>query len=121
MLIWIQIAIGGALGALGRYSLTLAIGREIHSVFPWGVFSVNVIGCFFIGLLSVWAMNSPFLTHYRPLLIIGLLGGFTTFSAFGLETIQLLEAKAWKEAMFYILGTNIAGFAAVFLGMNLSR
>lgn len=121
MLVWLQVAVGGALGAVGRYGMTIWLGKKLDSAFPWGIFTANVLGCFLIGLLSAWMIQSHQLAQYRPLLIVGILGGFTTFSSFGLEAWQLIEAKAWKEASFYILGTNIAGLLAVFLGMNLSR
>jgi len=121
MLIWLQVALGGALGALARYGVALWVGRNVEGAFPWGIFTVNILGCFLIGLVSVWMIHSQHLAQYRPLLIVGVLGGFTTFSSFGLEAIQLIESKAWKEALFYILGTNIAGMMAVFFGMNFSR
>ena len=121
MRIWLQVALGGALGALARYGVALWVGRNLGGAFPWGVFAVNILGCFLIGLLSVWMIHSQHLAQYRPFLIVGILGGFTTFSSFGLEAFQLIEARAWKEASLYILGTNIAGIVAVFLGMNFSR
>ncbi|MBI1221911.1 MAG: fluoride efflux transporter CrcB [Bacteroidetes bacterium] len=121
MLIWLQIALGGALGAMARFALSFLFTHAGTTIFPWTVFSANVIGCFFIGLVSVWLIEQPQWTQYKPLLIVGLLGGFTTFSSFGLDAIALIEAKAWKEAIFFILGTNIAGILAVFVGIQIAR
>lgn len=121
MLVWIQVALGGAIGALARYGVFFALSKPGAGIFPWATFVVNVLGCLAIGILGTMMLNSQNLAYYRPLLVVGVLGGFTTFSAFGFEAMQLIEAKAWKEAVLYILGTNIAGIAAVFLGMNLSR
>lgn len=121
MLVWIQIAVGGACGAMARYGLSFLFTGQAQTNFPWTVFTANILGCFLIGLLSTWMIHQPQWAQYKPFFIVGLLGGFTTFSSFGLDGLALIEAKAWKEAIFFILGTNIAGLLAVFAGAQLAR
>lgn len=117
MLIWIQVAIGGAVGALARYGVNVLIPRGETFSFPWATFAVNVLGCLAIGACHLWLNENAQWAPFKPLIIVGILGGFTTFSSFGLETFQLIEAKAWKEAILYFTGTNLAGLAAVSIGV----
>ncbi len=118
MAIWIQVALGGALGALARYFLAGWFGNLSEGTFPIGVFAVNVLGCLLIGALSGWMLSQSGLAQYKHLLIVGFLGGFTTFSSFGLEAVILLRQKAWLYAFLYIGGTNLAGILAVFFALN---
>jgi CrcB protein len=109
--------IGGGTGAILRYGFSLFI-KISPSGFPLATFWVNVIGCFFIGLLySFLNIENQAL---RLLLIVGLLGGFTTFSSFGNETMQLIEKGRHQTAFFYVILSNICGLAAVYLGTKIS-
>lgn len=113
-LIWI--VVGGGLGAGGRYLLSGAEWLKLESGFPMGTFVVNVLGCFIIGLLWQALAQNEVLS---PLLIIGFLGGFTTFSSFGLESLQLFEAKKINTLLAYVLLSNIVGLLLVYLGYKL--
>lgn len=114
--ILLVVAAGGVLGSLARWAVAQALphsGRQ----FPWATFSVNVVGCGLIGALmlleeEVWAPSR----YRRPFLRTGVLGGFTTFSAYGLETHALLLAGVAAVAALYVLGSLAAGLAAVRLG-----
>jgi CrcB protein len=111
------LAVAGAVGTLLRYALATWIGRATGDGFPWGTCAVNILGCLAIGALAAWADRGGALPPaLRIALVVGLLGGFTTFSAFGLETFRLLERAEWGRAMAYVGLTNLAGFAAVWAG-----
>ena len=115
--------LGGFLGAAGRHSLSGLTQRLAGSpYFPWGTLAVNVIGCLAIGLLGGWAeARGPWPEHARVLLITGLLGGFTTYSAFGYETVQLVRGGQAGLAALSV-GVQLAlGFGAVLLGLVVGR
>src|SRR5690349_3952385 len=115
---WIQVCLGGAAGSLIRYLFSGLFASANGTSFPWGIFTTNVAGCLVIGLLyGAMPSDSP----WRPMVIIGLLGGFTTFSSFGIEAFQLIQNKAWMMAVLYILGTNLAALAAVIFGHQLAN
>jgi fluoride exporter len=115
------VASGGAIGALGRYHLGLVVtrlvGKETASAFPWATLSVNILGCFAMGLLFGWFIRQG-ATHEstRLLLGVGVLGGFTTFSSFGLELLVLLQRGALGSAFAYASASVAAGLAAVMIG-----
>lgn len=114
---FLLVFIGGGVGALLRYLVSSVI-KTSPSGFPAATFWVNVSGCFAIGLLYSF-LNIENQT-LRLLLIVGLLGGFTTFSSFGNETIQLFENGQKQTAIFYVLLSNIFGLAAVYFGIKIS-
>jgi fluoride exporter len=114
-LLWV--IIGGGAGAGLRYLIAGSEWLRLDSGFPLGTFFVNLLGCFAIGLIWQQAQNSSILS---PLLVIGFLGGFTTFSSFGLETYQLFTNANYKMLTAYVLLSNILGFALVYLGHYLS-
>src|SRR5215216_5624473 len=101
MLFWI--AVGGATGSVLRYVLGGAAQRFTHVPFPVGTLAVNVTGCFLIGALSQHYMNTQAHPYMRSALITGLCGGYTTFSAFSLETVGLLEGGEYGKAAAYML------------------
>lgn len=117
--------IGGGLGALGRWGFGLAAARLWGSAWPWGTLGVNVIGGFAMGLFMGHLMKtgamSPSNDNLRLFLATGILGGFTTFSAFSLETARMIEAGHWTNAGIYTLASVILSVVAVFAGMALSR
>ena len=100
----LAIAAGGAIGAVGRYLASIGIHRFADRGFPWGTLTVNVVGSLLIGLVFVWlterSVASPL---WRAFLMIGLLGGFTTFSSFSLETLNLLQEGAAFRALGNVL------------------
>ena len=95
---FLHVAIGGALGACLRFALGLALLRP---GFPVGVLTANVVGCFVMGLAVIW-LGQKGLTGWQPFVMTGVLGGFTTFSAFGLETITLIERGQAAQAIAYV-------------------
>lgn len=115
--------LGGCLGAMGRYGLSTLTQRWAGSpLFPVGTLTVNVLGCFLIGLLAgISEVRGPMVQHLRMFLIAGLLGGFTTFSAFGFETVELLRVGRVGAALLNV-GLQLAvGLSAVWLGLSLGR
>lgn len=116
----LYVAIGGALGALARYGLAGWVHDWAGARFPWGTFAVNVLGCLLVGF-AVRALEGVLWgPEARAFLAIGVLGGFTTFSTFGYETIALLEGGEWARAGLYAFGSLGLGLAAVLLGLGLA-
>jgi len=117
------VGLGGAVGSITRYLLsTWAMQAATPQKFPLGTFAVNLLGCLAAGLLAGWAERHPgwLQPELRLLLLVGVLGGFTTFSAFGLETIQLLRRGDWLVAAGYVGGSVLLGLALVVLGFRLA-
>lgn len=112
------VGIGGALGSLSRYLLGTWIQALSRSIdFPYGTLIVNLLGCFVIGLLSQLAeARGAFTSETRAFLFIGILGGFTTFSSFGNDTINLMRDGAAFNALANIGANVILGLVLVWLG-----
>jgi len=115
------VAAGGALGATARF----AVGRWVPweaPAFPWATAMVNVTGCLLIGLVLGWLLAStgqpPWL---RPFLATGVLGGYTTFSAFAVETVVLVDAGAVTTAALYVVGSLAVGLVAVRVGATVAQ
>lgn len=115
------VAIGGALGSVARYKMGGLILHETASWrFPAGTFAVNVIGCLVAGLLIGLAENHDFLTAQARLLIFtGFLGGFTTFSAFGVETVALIQRGELAVAACYVGLSVLCGVTALWAALKL--
>lgn len=121
---WLRVsvlALGGALGVNARYGLTLLIGRWAGTRFPWGTVSVNVLGSFSAGFLAAWLTARFPHPHARLFVVVGFLGGFTTFSAFSLESLALWERGDFWLALGNMAGSVFAGFSAVAMGAALAR
>lgn len=116
------VAVGGAVGSMTRYQIgAWVLARTETWAFPLGTFIVNVLGCLIAGALIGWAEYRNFLTlDLRLLLFTGFLGGFTTFSAFGVETVALLERGEWGVASGYVLASVLCGVAALFGAVKLA-
>jgi CrcB protein len=113
------VALGGGAGAAARYWLGRAIGAG-HG-FPWGTFAANAAGSMALGLLAGWlARHGSGGEHWRLLLGVGLLGGFTTFSAFSLESVLLIQRGLPGLAALYIGGSVMAGVFALFAGLRMA-
>lgn len=121
MPVLIGIAVAGAFGALARYGVDEWIERH-GSVFPWGIFVVNVSGAFLIGV-AVEVLEPRFedSTWVRTAVVTGFLGAYTTFSTFSLDTYRLLTSGHTASAFANALGTLAAGLVAVWLGVSLGR
>ncbi|MCT4556553.1 MAG: fluoride efflux transporter CrcB [Pelagimonas sp.] len=116
----IQVALGGAIGASARYLTGMAALRLLGPGFPWGTLIVNVLGSFLMGVLVVGLLHLSG-NRFAPLLMTGLLGGFTTFSAFSLDAITLYERGDVTLAGAYVLASVLLSLAALFAGLTLAR
>ena len=116
------VALGSALGGAGRYWISGLLARSIGETFPWGTLAVNVAGSFIIGLFAI--MTGPdgrliVSSTARQFVMLGMMGGFTTFSSFSLQTLSLLQDGEWLPATFNIFGTLVLCLAGVYLGATL--
>lgn len=119
---YIAIAFGGAIGAVSRYWLYSAVQRLQDSGFPLGTFVVNVLGSFLIGVFFVLlAEKAQIAEQWRPIIVVGFLGGLTTFSTFSLDALLLFEQGHYNTALFYIISSIVLCLIAAFAGMQLTR
>ena len=119
-ILWV--AAGGALGSAGRYLVNVTSARLMGAEFPWHTFAVNIVGCFAMGvLIALMALKLNVSQDVRAFLTTGILGGFTTFSAFSLDFAVLIERKAYGLALAYAAGSVGLALAAVFAGLALVR
>ena len=117
----LQVALGGAIGASLRYSAGIMIVRSLgHNPFPVAIIAVNVIGSFLMGVFVVAAAHRG-LTYLSPFVMTGLLGGFTTFSAFSLEAVTLYERGDLGAAALYVVLSVVFSILGLVLGMMLAR
>lgn len=122
MALTLWIAAGGALGATMRHFMNVGIGRIAGDSFPWHTMLINITGSFVMGLLiSLMALRWNVSNEMRAFLTTGILGGYTTFSAFSLDFALLVERKAYLLAGAYALGSVILSLVAIFIGMALVR
>src|SRR5437764_11124604 len=120
-MIYLLIALGGAVGSLLRYLLGGAVQRMTASGFPIGTMFVNVSGCFVIGVLVRQFMNMQLSLELRALLIVGFCGGFTTFSTFSADTLGLIEGGEYTRATGYVILSVTLSLLATFAGMATMR
>ncbi len=117
-----MVAAGGAVGAVARYLSVTAIGHWLGMGFPYGTLAVNVIGSFVLGaLVDVFALVWTPSAEARLFLVVGMLGAFTTFSTFSLDTIFLFERRAYGATALYVAASVTLSVAAFFAGMRLTR
>ena len=117
----LQVAIGGALGAMARYLTSMGAMRLMGPGFPWGTLAVNVVGSFLMGVLVVALAHKDDSLRHAPFLMTGLLGGFTTFSAFSLDALTLYERGDMVLAGLYVLASVILSLGAIALALFLTR
>jgi len=116
------VALGGAIGSAARYGVNVWSGQILGAEFPWHTFIVNVAGCFAMGVLvALMALKLNVGQDGRSFLITGILGGFTTFSAFSLDFALLVERKTYGAALAYGIGSVALSLMAVFAGLYLVR
>jgi fluoride exporter len=116
------VVLGGGLGSLLRYLTGIMAIRLFGPFLPWGTFTVNIVGSFFIGLLMEWiARKLNASADMQLFLVTGVMGGFTTFSSFSLDVISLAERGELLWAMVYVLATVGLGIVAVFGGLAVGR
>ncbi|WP_111884185.1 fluoride efflux transporter CrcB [Acinetobacter sp. CFCC 11171] len=116
---WLLVACGGAIGATLRYAAGLLLAKSTV-LFPWATWWVNILGCFCAGVFFAFSQKYPVLQNEaRLLLMVGILGGFTTFSSFGLETFQLLRQGQSGLAFSYAISSVVIGVIVLGLGYYL--
>ena len=116
------VAIGGAVGAVARYLLSIQVGRSLGTAWPYGTFAANLIGGFLMGVLvGVLAHRAGGDERLRVLLGVGVLGGFTTFSAYSLELVLMIERRTYGTAAVYAAASVVGAVAALFAGLLLVR
>lgn len=110
------VAFGSAIGGVARYLMTV-MAQPRGTTFPVGTLTVNILGCFLIGVFAQYSLSGDRLSpEMRVLLISGFCGGFTTFSTFSFESLELIQAGAWPRAALYTLASVATGLAAVWAG-----
>lgn len=116
------VAAGGALGSVARFLVGKMMLRLMGPGFPWGTLTVNIIGSFIIGVVVALLASRYNLSHtWQGFLVIGVLGGFTTFSAFTLELGLMLERHDFVNTAFYAMGSLTLGIGALFMGLYAGR
>jgi CrcB protein len=117
--------LGGGLGAVARWAFGMTTARWLGTAWPWGTLGVNVLGSFAMGLVMAALIRGGTMSagaeNWRLFLATGILGGFTTFSAFSLESAGMIEAGNWGQAGLYGLTSVVVSIAALFAGMALGR
>ncbi len=122
MTAYLAVAIGGALGSMARYWFGGVVLDRFGTALPWGTVAVNLIGSFLIGVLGTLAVETEIVSvPQRQFLLIGMLGGFTTFSTLSFEFQRYLQDGDARSAFAYLVLTLIGGFVAVFAGVLLAR
>lgn len=118
----VGVALGGALGATSRYLLDTLIERNVSSVFPWATFTINVTGCLVIGLCEATLVDRHELPAWvRVGIVVGVIGGYTTFSTYAQESLQLFDARDLGVGLLYTVGSIVTGIAAAYLGGVIGR
>jgi CrcB protein len=118
----LYVAGGGAVGAVGRYLLGMLALQFSDGHWPWGNFSANVIGSVGLGILiAMLSLSWSPSAEVRAFLVVGLFGGFTTFSAFSFETILLFERGREDLAILYVSATLVSAIGGLFAGLRLTR
>ena len=118
---YIAVVIGGGLGSLMRYTAVGFVQSRVEAIFPFGTLFVNLVGCFFIGFLWTLFEMTTVRPETRVFFITGILGGFTTFSSFGMETFNLFRDGEYLRSFSNFAVSNLAGFCCVIAGVFASR
>jgi CrcB protein len=118
---WLLVGVGGALGSVARYGLNQIIQQKAGAGFPLGIFVINVAGSILIGVVSALAVSGrwPLSAEARTFIAVGLLGGFTTFSSFSLDTLNLLRAGQPAQAVLNVAGQVFLSLVGAWLGFRI--
>ena len=120
--IFLLVGIGGFIGSILRYYSQQIVSRFFPSALPYGTLAVNVAGCLLIGIIYGLSERGNVLTpEWRVLLATGFCGGYTTFSAFSYESVRLISDGEWFYVTQYIVVSIVAGLAATFIGMAITK
>jgi CrcB protein len=115
------VGFGGFIGCILRYLLTLSIQNKLVSVFPFGTLGVNIIGCLFIGLILGFGDIFKISFEWRLFLATGICGGFTTFSAFSIDTFEMLRQGQFLYSILYVSASFFFGLLSTFVGFSIPR
>jgi len=121
---WVAVAVGGALGSMARFWLAGAMAALTGPRFPWGTLLINVVGSFVIGLVAGFTLTPGRVGMHpdiRIFLMTGICGGFTTFSAFSLQTLELLQGGEFVPALGYVAGSVVLCVIGTYCGWLLGR
>jgi fluoride exporter len=119
-MIYLWVAVGGALGSVARYWLSNAMAAAIGFGFPWGTLLINVLGSFVIGFFGTLTVEVPRFNvppEIRVFVMVGICGGFTTFSAFSLQTVELARVGEWQRASWYVAASVALCLLVCWLGI----
>jgi CrcB protein len=116
------IGLGGFLGSVSRYIIVKSVNEKVHSLFPYGTLTVNIVGSFLLGIIYMIAMRKIGLSENGRLFLgVGFCGGFTTFSAFAMENFSLIDQKMMGTSLLYISLSVVTGILAFAAGVWVSR
>jgi CrcB protein len=119
---YLLVFVGGGIGASLRHAVNIISARGLGTAFPWGTFIINISGSLVMGLIAGYlAFKGGASQPWRLFLMTGILGGYTTFSAFSLDTALLYERGEIAAALFYVLGSVVLSIAGLFAGLALVR
>ncbi|SMF31553.1 camphor resistance protein CrcB [Alteromonadaceae bacterium Bs31] len=119
-MLWLAVALGGALGAVGRYGVSVAFAPQ-HIKFPIATLTVNVLGSLLMGVFYILIVEKALITQeWRHFIMIGGLGAFTTFSSFSIETLHLFQAGQVSTAVSYLIISLLLCVLAVYLGITIT-
>jgi len=118
----IMVGIGGFLGSIGRYYTQILFNKIFNNPFPLGTMTANVVGCFIIGIIFALGLRQGSLSNeWKLFLAVGFCGGYTTFSSFSLENLNLVQSGHYMLAIFYTLASVMLGFGATLLAIIIFR
>jgi len=122
MYTYLSIAVGGALGSMARYATGVYVGRWLGMAFPWGTLLINVLGSFLIGVFAEsFALRWDASQSTRVFLVVGICGGYTTFSTFSLDVVTLLNRGELVAASSYIAASVVLSIAALYAALHVMR
>jgi fluoride exporter len=122
MRVYLAVAIGGIIGCWARYAMTVWLQSAYGRDFPYATLAINLIGSFLMGLLFVLTLERATIEPYiRVGILTGVLGGFTTFSTYAMETLLLAEGGEAGKGMLYVVLSNVLGIGAALVGAALAR
>jgi CrcB protein len=122
MYTYLSIAVGGALGSMARYATGVYVGRWLGTTFPWGTLLINIIGSFLIGAFAEsFALRWDASQTTRVFLVVGICGGYTTFSTFSLDIVTLINRGEFLAAGAYVVASVALGLLALYAGLHAMR